>query len=158
MPSAQVARRASRCSSSSPVRRRRHRMLSTIRKFLAMTGLAAVGALLGALLGELLFVGSAERVPPRSICLLFDVSGSMRQRIRPKGDPIGQTQLEALRQAGTEFVQRQDLGRDALGLVAFASTAQVKAQLGKDAAPLCRQIAGLVADGKTKPGDSPDDA
>src|SRR5262245_1666489 len=138
----------------SPVCRRRPRMLSTIRKFLVMTGLAAAGALLGALLGERLFVGSAQ--PPRSVCLLFDVSGSMRQRIRPKGDPVGQTQLEALRHAATDFVLRQDLARDAMGLVAFASTAEVKATLGKEAAPLCQQIPRLAADGTTNLADGLD--
>ena len=44
--------------------------------------LAVVGATLGAAGGELLFVGGTPPAPPRSICLLFDVSGSMAQRFR----------------------------------------------------------------------------
>src|SRR5262245_54457336 len=95
--------------------------MSTFTKILGMATMAVAGATLGAAGGELLFVGDKPPAPPRSICLLFDVSGSMAQRIRNKKDPIGlRTQLQALQDAAVGFAGRQDVRNDSLGLAVIS--------------------------------------
>ncbi|HEX6810558.1 MAG TPA: VWA domain-containing protein [Planctomycetota bacterium] len=123
--------------------------MSTLRKILGMSVLAGVCATLGALGGELMFVGAAPAVPERSICLLFDVSGSMAQRIRTRDDPAGRTQLQALQEAAVAFVQRQDLRSDALGLAVFSTGARVLVPIGHDTGQLVDAIGRLQAQGAT---------
>ena len=124
--------------------------MSTFTKILGMATMAVVGATLGAAGGELLFVGDKAPVPPRSICLLFDVSGSMAQRIRNKQDPIGlRTQLQALQDAAVGFAGRQDLRIDTLGLAVFSTSARVMTPLGHGTKEVCDAIGRLKADGST---------
>src|SRR5262245_12678038 len=131
-------------------RRRGGGAMSTLKKIAAMTLLAACGATLGALAGELLFrEQQPDAAQPRSICLLFDVSGSMGNRVPAADGPLPRTQLQALQEAAGSFVRRQDLHADALGLVTFSYSAHVLARMGHDAADLLRRIGGLEAHGGT---------
>jgi Ca-activated chloride channel family protein len=124
--------------------------MSTFTKILGMATMAVAGATLGAAGGEFLFVGDKPPVPPRSICLLFDVSGSMSQRIRNKQDPIGlRTQLQALQDAAVGFAGRQDLHNDTLGLAVFSTSARVMTPLGHQTKEVCDAIGRLRADGST---------
>jgi Ca-activated chloride channel family protein len=126
--------------------------MTLVRKTTAMAFLGAVGALLGAAGGEVMFRTSAAVAPPppepRSICLVFDISGSMTKTI----DNRGTTQLEALKQAATDFVQRQDLVTDGLGLVVFASKPHIMSIVSHDAPALTRAIGRLEAGGTTDLG------
>jgi len=124
--------------------------MSTFTKVLGMATLAVVGATLGAAGGELLFLGDKPPAPPRSICLLFDVSGSMAQRIRNKQDPIGlRTQLQALQDAAVGFAGRQNLRNDSLGLAVFSTSARVMTPLGHKPQEVCDAIGKLQAQGST---------
>lgn len=125
-----------------------------LRKITVMAVLGAVGAVVGALLGELLFLG--ETPPPRpasrQICLLFDISGSMGERVARPDGAGSTTQLEALQDAACDFIARQDLEADAVGLVVFASSAHVVSELSRDAGKLNRAIRGLFCGGGTNLG------
>ena len=55
--------------------------MTLLRKIMVMALLGALGAAAGALLGEALFLGDSPRQAPREICLLFDVSTSMREKV-----------------------------------------------------------------------------
>src|SRR5262249_18071585 len=123
--------------------------MSTFRKLTGMAFFAACGATLGALLGELLFVQPKSAPPPRSICLLFDVSGSMNKRVFAADPEMGRTQVQALQRAAETFVRRQDLHTDALGLVSFASSTRVLSRLGHDGQDLIGWIGRLEARGET---------
>jgi Ca-activated chloride channel family protein len=118
----------------------------------AVAGIAsALGAVLGGLAGEGLF--STRYVPPgptpRSVCLLLDVSGSMSRVIaQPGGGPV-QTQLEALKRAADEFVQRQDLALDEVGVAVFSTDASALCDLTHDRARLGRAVRVAQAGGTT---------
>ena len=123
-----------------------------LKKLTVMAILGAIGALVGAVLGEMLFLGEATpSSEPRKICLLFDVSGSMGDRIsRESGRSV--SQLRALKDAASDFLVRQDLATDPIGLAVFSSNARVVSELSHDAAALRRSITGLLANGGTNLG------
>ena len=95
------------------------------KKIITMALLGAIGAAAGALVAETLFQDGRVVQPtePRTICLLFDVSGSMAEVIRgaptdlqsprlrtrpslvPKGGEVTQI-MELQRAAGTSFGAR----------------------------------------------------
>jgi Ca-activated chloride channel family protein len=124
--------------------------MSTFRKVTSMTFLAAVGATLGALGGELCFLDRGAAPPaPRSICLLFDVSGSMNKEVTGADGPHGRSQLKELQSAAKAFVERQNLGQDAIGLATFSSSARVLCKAGHDARSLVDSLDRLQAHGET---------
>src|SRR5580765_7382685 len=123
--------------------------MSTFRKVTSMTFLAAVGATLGALGGELCFLDRAAPPAPRSICLLFDVSGSMNKEVSGADGPHGRSQLQELQSAAKAFVERQNLGVDAIGLATFSSSARVVCKAGHDARSLVDCLDRLQAQGET---------
>ena len=124
--------------------------MSTLKKLMAMAIFAAWGASIGAIVGEVLFL--AEPAAGRSICLLFDVSGSMNDRVRSESSRRGPTQLEALKRAAADFIARQNLAADALGLAVFSSRARVVCPLGRDGASLGGALTELDANGGTDLG------
>jgi hypothetical protein len=60
------------------------------KKITVMALLGALGATVGAVVGEALFLGKGPlRAEPRKICLLFDVSGSMGEAVvMPGGERV----------------------------------------------------------------------
>ena len=141
------------------------------KKIITMALLGAIGAAAGALAAETLFRGAGRAVQPtepRTICLLFDVSGSMAEVIRgaptdlqsprlrtrpslvPKGGEV--TQIMELQRAAGDFVRRQDLTLDTIGLVVFSTGARVAADLSHDPERLQRAIRRLEAGGTTDLG------
>ncbi len=126
--------------------------MTLLKKLTAMAILGAIGAAAGAVLGEMLFLDDVPpRSEPRKICLLFDVSGSMGDRIsRESGRSV--SQLRALKDAASDFLTRQDLATDPVGLAVFSSNSRVVSELSHDAAALRRSIAGLHANGGTNLG------
>ncbi len=126
--------------------------MTLLKKLVAMAILGAIGAIIGAMLGEGLFLKQAQqRTEPRSICLLFDISGSMADRISSEPGRIV-TQLKALKDAASDFLMRQDLTVDSVGLAVFASDAHVVRPLTHDDAELRRSIDRLYANGGTNLG------
>jgi Ca-activated chloride channel family protein len=123
--------------------------MSTFRKVTSMTFLAAVGATLGALAGELCFLDRPAPPAPRSICLLFDVSGSMNKAVTGAGGAHGRSQLQELQSAAKAFVERQDLRVDAIGLAIFSSSARVLCRAGHDPRSLVDSLDRLQAQGET---------
>ena len=111
--------------------------------------LAALGATAGAGAGEFLFdpEDNSTRPLPRSICLLFDTSGSMKSAVDDQRP--WHSQLLALTEAAEGFVERQDLDLDSLGLVSFASAAHVQSPLSQDGRQLIDNLGGLRARGAT---------
>ncbi len=127
--------------------------MTLLRKIMIMALLGALGAASGALLGEALFLGNgAKRQQPREICLLFDVSTSMREKVEVPGSQFRTTQLEALQDAASTFVDRQDFALDSMALTVFAWEARVVTGLTRDAEALKSAIAGLTARGGTNLG------
>jgi uncharacterized protein YegL len=128
--------------------------MALIKKLVIMALLGALGAALGAVLGELLFLGEPEppRPNPRNISLLFDLSGSMSAKVDGTVHEEAQSQLEVLKVAARDFVERQDLSHDAFGLAVFATSADVVNDLGHDAAALQASISALDAEGATNLG------
>ncbi len=140
------------------------------KKIITMALLGAIGAAAGALAAETLFRDGrvAQPTEPRTICLLFDVSGSMAEVIRgaptdlqsprlrtrpslvPKGGEV--TQIMELQRAAGDFVRRQDLTLDTMGLVVFSTGARVASDLSQDAERLQRAINRLQAGGTTDVG------
>ena len=107
--------------------------MTLLRKIMVMALLGALGAAAAALLGEALFHGDgAKRQQPREICLLFDVSTSMREKVEVPGSQVRTTQLEALQDAASTFVDRQDFALDTMALTVFAWEAQVVTGLTRD--------------------------
>jgi len=120
--------------------------MSFLKRILTMALFGAIGAAAGAAAGEFLFLNnetSKERTP-KSICLLFDVSGSMDDTT-----PQGFTQLQALKLAASELVHRQDFGVDEMGLVAFASGAKILSRPVRELDQLTGSIRHLDAGGMT---------
>jgi Ca-activated chloride channel family protein len=128
--------------------------MALFRKITVMALLGAMGAAMGAVLGEVLFIeGGGERSEPRKICLLFDVSGSMGEAVSTEPGPGGiTTQLKALQEAAYGFVDRQDLGLDAMALTVFSSDARILLGPSQDAGALKGAISGLTARGGTNLG------
>ncbi|MCH8004966.1 MAG: VWA domain-containing protein [Planctomycetes bacterium] len=126
-----------------------------LRKIFGMAILGALGAALGALGGESLFLHEGKQVvqaTPRSICLLFDVSGSMAKLIGGRAPVTGRTQLQELKQAAGEFLERQDLSLDSIALVVFSNDAQRLSKLSQDSDKLLRSLHRLNAGGTTNLG------
>ena len=101
------------------------------KKITVMALLGALGATVGAVVGEALFLGKGPlRAEPRKVCLLFDVSGSMGDAIvmrRTAKRVI--SQLEALQQAACDFVTPPGPRRaDAMALTVFSSDARIVTQ------------------------------
>ena len=120
--------------------------MSFLKRILTMALFGALGAAAGATAGEFLFLNkeaTRERTP-KSVCLLFDVSGSMDDTT-----PQGFTQLQALKHAAGELVQRQDFSVDEMGLVAFASGAKILSPPVQQVDRLTRSIRHLDAGGMT---------
>lgn len=120
--------------------------MSFLKRILSMALLGALGAAAGALAGEFLFLGKEASTAraPKSICLLFDVSGSMDDTT-----PQGATQIEALKDAAGQLVDRQRFDADEMGLVTFASGAKALTPLVRDGEKLRRSISHLDAGGMT---------
>jgi hypothetical protein len=117
------------------------------KKITVMALLGALGATVGAVVGEALFLGLGKgplRAEPRKICLLFDVSGSMGEAVVMPGGERVMSQLEALQEAASDFVRRQDLELDAMGLVVFSSDARIINNAEMDPALLGWQARELV--------------
>ncbi|MHC4210367.1 MAG: VWA domain-containing protein [Planctomycetota bacterium] len=127
--------------------------MSLLKKTTVMMLLGAFSAAAGAVVGEMLFLGSGpQRAQPRKVCLLFDVSGSMGEAIvRPDGGGV-MSQLEALQEAARDFVGRQNLALDSMGLTVFSSDARILTGLCHDATKLDRSIVDLRARGGTNLG------
>ncbi len=126
--------------------------MTLLKKLIAMAILGAIGATLGAGMGEMLFVGDGSPKPEsRKICLLFDISGSMGDRIsRDGGRSV--SQLSALQDAASDFLRRQDLSINPVGLAVFSSDAHVVNELTHDAGALNKSIKKLYANGGTNLG------
>ncbi len=123
-----------------------------LRKIISMAILGALGAALGALGGEKLFSQEGKEVAqatPRSICLLIDVSGSMAKLIGGRVSAAGRTQLQELKQAAGDFVERQDLSLDSIALVVFSNDARRVSKLSQDSDKLLRSLHRLDAGGTT---------
>jgi uncharacterized protein YegL len=123
--------------------------MTVLKKLMTMAAFAAWGAALGAIAGEALFLVEPAEVS-RSVCLLFDVSGSMGDEVEAERGQ--RTQLEALTDAAGDFIGRQDLAADALGLAVFASHAEVVCPLGRNASSLGGALRSLNAGGGTDLG------
>ncbi len=127
--------------------------MSLLKKVTVMAFLGALGAAAGAVLGESLFLGGTPvRAEPRTICLLFDISGSMNETVRGPEAVHPQTQLAVLKDAACDFIARQDLSLDSMGLVVFASGAHVVTPPGHDPQVLRRDVQNLMANGGTNLG------
>ncbi len=127
--------------------------MSLLKKVTVMAFLGALGAAAGAVLGEGLFLGATPaRTEPRTICLLFDISGSMNETVRAPEDVHAQTQLAVLKEAARDFIARQDLSLDSMGLAVFATGAHVVTPPGHDPVALQRDVKGLMANGGTNLG------
>ncbi len=120
--------------------------MSFLKRIFTMAFFGAIGAAAGAVAGELLFLDKEgpQEATPKSICLLFDVSGSM-------DDTTVQslTQIQALKQAAEVLVERQNFDQDEMGLVSFASGAKVLTPPVQDVEKLSRSIRHLDAGGMT---------
>lgn len=120
------------------------RVSSCLPKCVRFAVVGAIGCLCGAILGESL-LGATRSAPvtsnamgPRSICLVIDSSGSMRSG-----------KLDEVRGAAKNFAQRQDLSRDRIGVVQFASDAKLAVPLTSDLGQIENAIDRLYADGST---------
>jgi Ca-activated chloride channel homolog len=120
-----------------------------LKRLIVMACLGAGGGLLGAVVGELLFL-DAPAVPvetrPRNICLVFDLSESMLKRT---GE--GVSQLESLRRAALDFVGTPGFAADSLSLVGFSDEARVISPPTRGEA-LRASLAELRAGGRTDIG------
>ena len=126
--------------------------MTLLKKLIAMAILGAIGAAIGAGMGEMLFVDDGPpRTESRKICLLFDISGSMGDRISRHGGR-SVSQLSALQDAASDFLKRQDLTLDPVGLAVFSSDAHVVNKLTHDAGALNKSIGRLYANGGTNLG------
>jgi hypothetical protein len=130
--------------------------MHVLRRVLVMSLLGALGAFLGAVGGEGLFLWSprAEVVTKdRDLCLLFDMSTSMLDVTKE-----GESQLEALRRAALDFVAQDGFQEDSLSLVVFSTGAQVVCEPTRDGSAIRGAIQGLRAGGMTEIGKGLDEA
>jgi Ca-activated chloride channel family protein len=102
-----------------------------IRKF---TLYGAVGCLLGAVLGELLFLVK----PTQDICIVIDASGSM-----------GGEKLTEVKRAAAGFVQRQSSSPNRISIVQFGSSATTLIPLSRDKADILAAIDRVRDGGST---------
>jgi Ca-activated chloride channel family protein len=127
--------------------------MTLLKKISVMAMFGAFAAASGAVVGEALFLGQGpQRAEPRRICLLFDVSGSMGEAVSRPGEGRIMSQLEALQEAARDFVDRQDLTLDAMGLTVFSSDARIVESLSHDGGQVNRAIRSLHARGGTNLG------
>ena len=124
--------------------------MTLLKKISTLALCGAVGAAAGAVAGEFLFLKSVRPSGQRSICLLFDVSGSMGEIV--EGEAGGITQLEALKRAARDFIGRQTLPAESLGLAVFSSHSKVVSELGNDAGSIERSLVSLNVGGGTDIG------
>ena len=126
--------------------------MTLLKKLTVMAILGAIGATVGAGMGEMLFLGEGSpRGESRKISLLFDISGSMGDRISREGGR-SVSQLSALQDAASDFLRRQDLSIDPVGLTVFSSDARVVNELTHDVGVLDKSIGKLYANGGTNLG------
>ena len=126
--------------------------MTLLKKLTVMAILGAIGASVGAGMGEMLFLGEGSpRGESRKISLLFDISGSMGDRISREGGR-SVSQLSALQDAASDFLRRQDLSIDPVGLTVFSSDARVVNELTHDVGVLDKSIGKLYANGGTNLG------
>jgi len=113
-------------------------------KSLRFAVVGALGCLGGAVAGEGLLTTTRSAAAtntalgPRSICMVIDSSGSM------KGSKIAEVQA-----AARNFVTRQDLTRNRVGVVQFASDAKLAVPITTDQGQIEIAIAQMYADGFT---------
>jgi len=103
----------------------------------------ALGGILGALVGELVFLisqpgESADATSPKAVCLLIDCSGSM-----------GGAKLDEVKRAAVSFAARQDLTEDRLAVLGFESSAHLVCPLSGQLPALESGISQLRASGGT---------
>lgn len=98
----------------------------------------ALGCVLGALLGELLFVRTAK---PKDVCLVIDASGSMSG-----------AKLAEVKQAATNYARRQELGSTQMAVVGFGSRARTWHPFTHDARAIQAAIETLDDGGSTAMG------
>lgn len=125
-------------------------LLSTDSKLVRFALLGAAGCLVGALLGEIwlaVFRLFAPAGPAQAVCLVVDCSASMLFD-EVEGQMNGR-KLSEMKAAAREFVGRQNLKRDAIGLVRFSNGASTAAKLSHDAGRLQEAIDSLQGHGST---------
>jgi len=117
----------------------------TLPKWLVLALAAAVGCFtLALVLGEPFLAlthttaPSDLELPPQSVCLTIDVSGSMTGH-----------KLDEIKKAAEKFIARRDLSKDQIALVTFSDTASVCVPFTQDASSLLSTIDLLVVDGNT---------
>jgi len=121
-----------------------HRATQRLPKSLRFAFIGAFGCLCGALVGEGLLAGTRSeavgnsQLGPRSICLVIDSSGSM------KGSKLAEVQS-----AARNFVTRQDLTRNRVGVVQFASDAKLAVAITSDRGQAESAIDQMHAGGST---------
>lgn len=81
---------------------------------------------------------SDSELPPQSICLTIDVSGSMSDH-----------KLNEVKNAAAKFITRRDLSKDQIALVTFSNEASVCVSFTQDTSLLLSAIDLLAADGGT---------
>lgn len=115
-----------------------------VKKLLSFGLRGAVGCFLAALLGEG-FLAASEFLrpkppprPPQALAIVVDCSGSMAGG-----------KLEEVKAAAVQFAGRQDLARDSIAVVAFASGARVAVGLSHDKAAIEGALDGLESRGGT---------
>ncbi|MDR1925049.1 MAG: VWA domain-containing protein [Planctomycetaceae bacterium] len=104
---------------------------------------AAIGCFVAAILAEPLFIQAPPRyVPPTApspkFCLTFDDSGSM-----------GTAKRAAVKNAAKEFVQKRDLEKEKVAIVAFSSSSRIFLQLSHDQNQVLSTIASYQLGGGT---------
>jgi len=104
-----------------------HRATHRLPKSVRFAFIGAFGCLCGALVSEGLLAGTRSaavgnsQLGPRSICLVIDSSGSM------KGSKLAEVQV-----AARNFVERQDVTRNRVGVVQFSSDAKLAVAITSD--------------------------
>ena len=108
-------------------------------KILLFGLLGAIGCLSGAVIGEL-FLGLTRKpaVPPRSIVLLLDCSGSMAG-----------AKLAEMKEAARQFVERQELSKDRVAVIGFGSHVHPASGLSGEKGVLQTAVTGLSEGGST---------
>jgi len=104
--------------------------------------IAALGCVLGAVLGEVFLFATRQPPPPpaiRELCLLIDSSGSMNG---PK--------LQEVKQAAADFVRRQDMSGNTIAIVGFGSRTHLGTTLTTDSNVLQAAIMSLQDGGSTR--------